>query len=1024
MLERDTSGEGQRVHVAVLFSDLCDYSSYSELTDPEEVDSLKRSLEELAARVVSKHHGVITQLYGDGILAVFGLPVPAEDDARRAIEAALELHERVRQLIVDDSGFEVRMHSGVHAGLVFARAGDALHGQYEVTGDAVNTASRLASVAARDQVVVSGDAMRGAEAFFVSEPSMELQLKGKRSPVLAYLVRSRSGVQTRFEARMQAGLTPYVGRTRELDSLLRELAEARKGQGRLALLSGAPGIGKTRLLEELRTRAADSGMLVLSGSCDSYGEMPALEPFLQALRQIFGIQRSGSTAEAAAVVENRLAEYELDAHKDVILSLLALRGASSGVVSVPIALATTFRAMGPLIERLCEETAIALLLDDWQWADPLSKQVLLRITRFVAKRPVCIVVGMRESTPIDPRLHATLTLNLEPFSIEESRQVISRLRAHDLDVGLTSALHERSGGNPLYLEELVGSLSEDLRGEQSLARLHIPNTLQGLIQARTARLPADPKRLLQRASVIGLEFSEALLADASDSVPLQSALAQLLEEGLILPVAERNAFRFKHGITREIVYGSVRIAERRRIHHEVANALEQKVAARELMEQSEALAFHFQGSGDHERAATYAEQAGDKAAASSFIDAARRHYEAARLALDQLPLDAAGKRRWLRVVSKWAGQCAYAPSRPQLAVLERAEAIACEIRDDRARAHNSHMLGWLHYVFGNYTESLEHARRAFTLAEKVQDHRLLVQLWTSLGQVYSVSGQYELAREHLDRGIELKRDRAAGTGPRSSRPPTGGPAVLYAHALTCRAMVNADIGDFRLADRDLQEALSIVAGTSHAMEPSVLSHHSIVLARQGHWARCFDAAKHACRLAARLNSDFVFGISSAMASYAQWRVDASSEALTQLRNAVDWLESHQFGLYISFAYGCLAEAFEETAQLELARDYAQRALERVARGDPQGAVAAHRVLARLAARRRDPAEGERQLQAARELARTRNLRRELALTALCSAELAQPAAADSVQTLVQSFTELDMPWYAERAARLARAAQK
>jgi class 3 adenylate cyclase/tetratricopeptide (TPR) repeat protein len=1027
--------------VTLLFSDLCNYVGLGEISDPEETESFRRRLEQMAAGLVAKHGGVISQCYGDGILAVFGLPFAQEDDCRRAVEAALEIHAAARAMhyggeTVPD--FEVRMHSGVHAGLVFVRAGDSLHGTYDITGDAVSTASRLSAVAGRDEVLVSATTLQGVEAFFALEPALELSLKGKRSPLLVSRVRERSAVRTRFEARLQEGLTPLAGRTDELDLLISALQQSRAERGRVGLLTGPAGIGKTRLLEELRRRAAAAGALVMSGSCDSYGEASPLEPFLQMWRQLFGIQLSTPSNDAVSFVQHKLGAWDMTDYVSTVLQLLSLGRGAMDAKPLDMTGPAPASALLALVDAQVRQGPVLLLLDDWQWADELSQKLLSRVVPHLQERGVLLIVGMRNDAVTQTFSLADFTLQLEPLSSDEARQVVAVLREQDLDLGLTAALHERSGGNPLYLEELCRSVSDDaMLSIHALEQGAIPNTLQGLIQARAAKLEPSQMSTLQRASIIGMEFTSTMLAADDTREKIDEDLAQLVNAGLVYPTSSAGIYRFKHGITREVIYSSVLINDRRRIHHEIATTLERSVASNQLIDQSTALAFHYRGSGDHERAALHAERAGDKAAGSSFLKSARNHYEASLESLDRLTTTLEIKRTWLRVSGKWAAQCAYAPTRAQLKTLERAEAYACELHDEQARAHNRHMLGWFHYVFGDYADSIGHCETALELAQSAADSKLHVQLLTALGQAYSVSGDYERALVLLNQGIEQKRARASIAPPAMQQaaqvqaPARRAPPVLYAHSLTCRAMIYADLGDFAKADRDIAEALQIVDGIGHAMEPSVLSHQAIIQIRRGAWAECIATSSRACKIAERVNSTFVFGLCSAFENYSLWRLNASADALRRLKRATDWLDARDFGLYISFIYGCLGEALCESEQLELAQSYAQRALKRALQDDPQGEIAANRVLSQLSRRRGDPWQvSEQHLSRALEACRTRGARRDLALTSLCGAELALSPGEEgsltalyghgmlSLEQTIVALEEMDMPWYRERALRL------
>ena len=329
---------GRRCHVTLLFSDLCDYTSLSEVCDPEDVVSLLERAREAAARIVERHGGTLNQFYGNGFLAVFGLPVPREDDVRHAVEAALDLHEHVRELefnFVSRQEFPIRLHSGIHSGLVFASESEPHCGRYQLIGDAVNTAARLCSAAASDEILASEVSLRGVAAFFDTQAVTPLSLKGKDEPFAAFRVFGRSGVSTRFEARVQRGLTPFIGRTAELERLSYALGQVLAGSAQLVQLVGDAGVGKTRLMEEFRQRSASVRVSIYAGGCESYGAVVPLQPFRQVVRQIFGLRPEMPHEEAARSIEQGLPAIspELTDHLGALLHMMSLGVAGTGLDS-------------------------------------------------------------------------------------------------------------------------------------------------------------------------------------------------------------------------------------------------------------------------------------------------------------------------------------------------------------------------------------------------------------------------------------------------------------------------------------------------------------------------------------------------------------------------------------------------------------------------------------------------------------------------------------------------------------------
>jgi class 3 adenylate cyclase/tetratricopeptide (TPR) repeat protein len=1015
---------GQRVYVNLLFADLCDYTALNEEVDPEIADALRRQLEALANRAIRRHGGSISQVYGDGLLAVFGLPSPREDDARRTVEAALELHEitrRTRWQVEIPPGFEVRIHSGIHCGLVFARPGDPLHGRFDLSGDAVNTAARLCAAAGRDELLVSGAVLRGMEPMFLMQPAFELLLKGKKLPTIVNRVTGRSSVRSRFEASSRRGLTEFINRTEEQRELRAALQESLAGRGRLVLVTGPAGIGKTRLLGEFAKHARDAQVRVLRGYCDSYGEIAPLEPFVQILRQVFDIHANQPSHEARQDIETQLARWGVPAAANggTFARLLSLAPWPSDAGDAEASTFAITQAIATLIATLAAQTPIALILDDWQWADDASRAVLAHISRSLRGLRGCIVIGQRGSDQLDPALQPDDVLTLSPFKERESRAAIAALRPEALDLGVTGALHQRSGGNPLFLEELCRALSRTaLSNEDVLAAGQVPSTVQGVIQARVAALPFSDAQVLRAASVIGIEFTHALLAEIQEDDHLEAALDSLCQNDLIYAGDVPGTYRFNHGITREVVYDSVLMSERRRMHRAAAHAFERGFVAGESAHAAETLAYHHRGAGDHDKAARYAEQAGDRGMVTSSLDRARFHYAAALADVDELPPSRDVTRRWLAISHKWALPFVYSPSRDQLATLHRAAAHARELEDPSEHGQSCHWLGWAHYTLGDYAQSIEYYSQAIELAEQSNRPRLVAQLWSTLGQSYGAAGEYTRALESMERGLDLKRMR--GRGRTSSSVAAG-----FVYALGCQALVHGDLGDFARAESDFFEALEMVRGSGHAIEGSVLGLQCMVQLWQGRWEDAANTAARNRRTAERTNSAYSFAMSLGFEAYAHWALRRSSDAIARLRRAIDWLEASGLGLFSSFNYGCLANALLESGEPELARTYAERALARASCRDPLGETQAHRVLAELAAARGGEARDElaRHLSEAVRSAQVRNSRHDLAKTQLLAAEVfASQGAAERARVTASealaAFDDMGMPYYAARARAL------
>jgi class 3 adenylate cyclase len=968
-----------RGYVTLLFADLCDYTGLGEQHDPEEIDELRFRLEQLAGRVIERHGGSVSQIYGDGILAVFGFPEARGDDSRRAVGAAVELREAVRELRWDVEGIgpvEFRLHSGVHAGLVCARRGDALNGKYSLSGDTVSTTARLCASAERDQIVVSEAVRQGIDGFFsVAQLQAALTLKGKRAPVTTYRVLGPSDVNSHFQARCRRGLSPFVGRERELAELQASVHGAQNAGGCRLMVRAAAGVGKSRLLEEFRHRISSQEWCALHGYCESYGDVVPLQPFLHMLRQLIDAQ----DLQAAERELQSLVAREEDVA--VLLSLLALRPSTKDEINE----ASIQRAFIGLFASLARARRVLLTVDDWQWADDISRKLLAALLD-EGTCPMSVVVAIRTTDRDAAPPSEFSVLDLVPFDEAESARVARSLRTQNLPAAVVRALHRRSGGNALFLEELCRALpSEAFCDEAALEMSGAPTTLHGVIQARLTSLDARDAQVLQAAAVIGNELASGLLAELLRDTDITSSLEALTAADIIYPGDRPGMFRFKHGIAREVVYESVRIGERRAMHAAIVRHLLDTAGTDSLDDRVEALAYHCHQSGDFERAVRFGEVAGDKALATSALDRARQQYATALNALELLQPSVERKRQFLAIAGRWGQACVYSPSRDQLALLERALTYAQELADDRGLAEVQNLLGWIHYVLGDYPIAEAHYTIARKLAEAAGERgrRLLVQLDANFGQCYAASGSYDEALRLLSNSIVSKQVRTK-SGPSHV-------AQGSAYALSCRATIHGDRGDFGLAERDLKLARELCEHTGHAVEGSVFALNAMVELQRREWEACRSAALRSHSIAER-DSHYTFTTSAAYEAYARFMLTRDGDALRQLRNSVESLEGRGTTLFLSFAQSCLAHAAWVAADLSLAQYWAERALVRARQHDPLGEAAAHRTLARVCSTRSTPSRLEltSHLQSALAAAERRRSPREALLTHYLAAQLAAP----------------------------------
>jgi class 3 adenylate cyclase/tetratricopeptide (TPR) repeat protein len=975
--------QGRRCHVTLLFADLCDYTSLSESADPEEVAAVLRATKAIASSVIEKHGGTLNQFYGDGLLAVFGLPQGSEDDTRRAAETALELHEALRAMVFEfelPHGFSTRLHTGIHSGLVFARTSDARDGRYEIFGDPINTTSRLCAAAGPDEILASEAALQGVAPFFELEAIAPLRLKGKYEPLPAFRLLRKTGLATRFEARAARGLTPFVGRGEELARLLGAFEGVLGGACRLCHVRGDVGVGKTRLADEFKRRLSPR-VAVYSGGCESYGHAPPLQPFLQILEQAFELVPGGSRDEARQRLLERCSALgpTLAPHVRVLEQALGLALAASKLDPEQIAQRNA-SAVAAVFSALARDQPLCLILDDWHAVDDASYRLLSRLIDTLCDdaRPVLVVCIGRAIDASDPLTEIGERIELGPLEARDAAGAIEALLPGTPEIGVAENIRERSGGNPLFLEELCRAYPFAAR-EQEPTSQRVPNALHGLIQTRVERLPPELLRLARAAAVIGTEFEAWLLERVVGEDDLCEPLQRLELNAIVGQTDRPGVFRYRHGVTREVVYDSVRIGERRRLHGAIAEAIEAHWPGGELGAHCEALAHHYAGAGRPSRAAKFAEIAGDRAAGSSSLDRARQHYRAALLELDKLSSAQTQRARWLEVSRKWAAACVFSPAPEQIEILERALRHTEEIGSAVGIAHSHYWLAWIHYALGDQERALQHTRHALAIAEQDAQGRLSTQLWANLGQIQLACAAPREALSALERALARKSEQSRGASGTSV--PVG-----FVYALGCQGVVHAYQGDFASAQRCLTEALATVAGRKHAIEGSLLGLLAMVQIWQGHFAECVQATERMRQTAERVGGPYVFAMSRSFGGYARWVLERDPVARGELESAVGWIEQREMHLFHSFGLALLAEAFLDDGQHEAAERHALRALERAEQLDRLGELAARRVLARCRARAGRVEEARELLEEAAAIATARGSARELALIELARVE--------------------------------------
>jgi class 3 adenylate cyclase len=376
--------EGERRQATIVFSDLSGYTLMNERLDPEEVEAIMSRIKKEAVKIVERHEGIVNQFVGDEVLALFGIPTAHEDDPVRAVKAAREIHDLVRQISPDVEeriGAKLRMHTGISTGLVVTHIRDIREGSYGITGDTVNIGARLASRAEADQILVGPETYNLIAPYFQTKTLEAVTVKGKTIPIIPYLVTGVSTVQTRFEAAKIRGLTAFTGREHEFTALYPCLEKTLTGKGQFVTVVGEAGLGKSRLTYEFRHSLNRLAITVLQGRCQTYGTSIPYFPHINALRRGLKLSDEDTPLELhEKAVSNVLAiDPSLEIYLPVYLHLLSIPSevypASHHLHGRELTNAI-LEALAAIFILSSQKQPMVLIFEDWHWVDEASDTAL------------------------------------------------------------------------------------------------------------------------------------------------------------------------------------------------------------------------------------------------------------------------------------------------------------------------------------------------------------------------------------------------------------------------------------------------------------------------------------------------------------------------------------------------------------------------------------------------------------------------------------------------------------------------
>ena len=797
--------QGERRIVTMLFCDVTGSTAAAEKLDPEDWAQIMNGAFERLIAPVYRYEGTLARLMGDAILAFFGAPIAHEDDPHRAVLAGLEISQYIgpyRDEVKRKWGVDFEVRVGINTGLVvMGEVGSDLRVEYTAMGDAINVAARMEASAAPGTVLIAADTHRLVAPLFEFEDLGLIDIRGKSEPVGAYRVLRRRDAPLR-ERGIEGLESPMVGRDQEMDVLRGLVNTLSQGRGQIVSVMGEAGLGKSRLIAELRqiidldtpsngTNGLAHGGAVAppktawhEGRSRSYESNTPFALFISLFNDYFQLSLDDSESEKYHKISHRLTQVLSEAaarSAPFIATMLGVTVPDEDTellryLQPPQVREKIFAAIRGLVE--CEATRQPLLLvfEDLHWGDPTSLDLLDALMPLADRVPL-MILGVFRPVRQDPGwrfheaasrdyVHRYTTISLEPLDENDSRTLVGNLlEIEDLPEQVRSLILEKAEGNPFFVEEVIRSLldaglvvHEDShwRATREIANIVLPNTLAGVITARLDRLNDESKRVAQSAAVIGREFpADTLAVIYENQSGLDEALTDLQRRELIREKSRTPQlnYMYKHILTQEAAYGSLLLARRRELHLRVAECLEQNDA-----EQVHEIARHFREAQELGRAVPYLVDAGDRAAREYATQEAISYYTGALEILEEEKNAQLARRAYEGL----GGALALGNDVP--GAVENYHNMfhaAQEFGDVPMQVSALNKLGFVTALMqGQFPESEEHLAEAGRLARQCGDLAGLAEFHTVNCYMTVPFGKFDEAVDHLSEAAKIGQDLA------------------------------------------------------------------------------------------------------------------------------------------------------------------------------------------------------------------------------------------------------------------------
>ena len=939
--------EGERKQVSVMFCDMEGFTPLTEKLGPDDAYNIMDQIYEILIHKVHDFDGTVNEMTGDGIMALFGAPIALEDAPQRAIRSSLSIHREMAkfndQLKQDKDNIPpLKMRIGINTGpVVVGTLGNDLRVEFKAVGDTVNVASRMQQLAEPATTYITENTFKLTEGLFRVEALGKRKIKGKEEPVQIYRVIAPSTRRTRFDVSAERGLTPFVGRDRELELLLDGFERSKNGQGQAFSIVSEAGVGKSRLLYEFRKAVSSEDVTFLEGKCLSYSRGVAYHLHIDILKATFDIGENDSDFEIMEKVKKglKILAVEEGSTLPYLLEQLGIQNSGIDAVSVSpeVKRGRIFETLKIIVLKGSEIRPLILAYEDLHWMDKSSEDALKYIMESIPGARVLMIFTYRPEfvhTWGSRSYHSQIVLNR--LSNRESLVMIAHLLgttkiARDLE----DLILKKTEGIPFFIEEFIKSLS-DLKfiekkvNAYAIAKntytMTIPSKIQEIIMSRIDLLPDGAKNLIQIFSVAGREISHELIKKAMDLPENElltrlSALkdSELLYERGIYPESD---YIFKHALTQEVAYDSLLIEKRKEIHEKIGKSIEDSYHDR-LKDYYETLAYHYSRSNNYKKAYQYLKSAGQKAIRNnSFFEAFNFFNDALNFMNRALPAEQLIKEQVS--IHLLLSDCLFTLGHPKdsIKILEDGKRLSEELNDKKNMANFQWKIGHYYGSKGKHLLAIKYLKDSLEEVKKIQDFDLTVQITAELSVLYGRLAQCLDVVNIAPSTLKLVEDKI------KEYELSGNTANSYSKILAIYGLCLGWLGNFNEGQKYLEKSLVVSAKTNDFVISAICEwEYGFCCTYKGDLKPAVEHFQRAIECCKKAKCFWLEGSAHSTLGYAYCLLGDTNIAREHAENGLSLTTMSEMRAFFSIPHLTLGEIHLRLGNLQKALSYIQEAIQ-------------------------------------------------------------------------------------------------